>query len=158
MNLRWYTHDNKYRKPCKKDPQRHLLYSLERKFIGSCVFTKTEKKAILMVVRHACNKYKVRHPKVVFGRDKQRLFGYCDDEKLWLNTSFHGQNLVTALHELAHWIVEELEEDEYETHGPEFAAVYMHLLAAYKLLPEVAFRHFAEESGLKIADYQNPYI
>ena len=157
MISKWFTHPPPKLKPDQKhDPQRRRCYHMERKFDGGSCFTKTERGVLEDIVTHACRKYRVDRPKLVVGRSKEKTMGYADDEKIYLNSSFHGQNTMTLLHELAHWIVSQLF-DEYENHGSEFMCIYMHLLDAYRILPEFAFRRLCRESRLRIARLANPY-
>jgi predicted SprT family Zn-dependent metalloprotease len=130
---------------------------MEREFDGGSIFTRTDRTCLEDIVTHACRKYRVPRPRLVIGRDKDRFMGYADDKKIYLNADFHGQNTQTLLHELAHWIVDHLFE-KYETHGPEFTCVYMHLLNAYRVLPKFAFRKLCKDFGLKIARLKDPFL
>jgi hypothetical protein len=145
----------------KSDPQRHRLYRMERDFIGAFIDANTKRKTLEHIVTHACNKYKIRRPKLRVVKRPDRVFGWCTDEELYLNRDFHGNNIGTLLHELAHWVVDEVFDTAEEVngcHGPQFAAIYMHLLVGYKVLPEVAFRYLADEWQVAIDEsLKNPY-
>ena len=158
MISKWFTHPPPKLKPDQKhDPQRRRCYHMERKFDGGTIGTKTDRQTLQSIVTHACNKYKVEPPRLVVGRKKEKVIGYCDEDHIYLNSWFHGQNTHTLLHELAHWMVQSMF-DEYENHGPEFMAIYMHLLDAYRLLPEWAFKRYAREYKLKIARLPSPFV
>ena len=159
MISKWFTHPPPKLKPDQKhDPQRRRCYHMERKFDGGSIYTKTARHCLEAIVTHACNKFKVPRPKLVVGRRKEKFMGYCDEDRIYLNSWFHGDNTQTLLHEVAHWIVQhDFEEEDYENHGPEFMAVYMHLLDAYRILPAFAFRKFAREYELKIARLPSPF-
>lgn len=146
------------------DPQRRRMYRMEREFDGMTIGTTTDKKTLESIVQHACNKYRVPKPKFVVGRDKTDRMGYVDYDAgvLFLNARFYGQNTQVLLHELAHWMVDNLFEDTDQdeviyVHGAEFACIYMHMLNAYRVLPDFAFRHFAEKWKIQIADLKDPY-
>lgn len=154
---KWFTHPPPKLKPDQKfDPQRRRCYHFERKFDGGSIFSKTERGVLQDLVVHVCNKYKVERPRLVIGRSKEKMMGYTTSEKVYLNSSYHGQNTMTLLHELAHWVVDK-QFEEHDNHGPEFMCIYMQLLDAYRLLPEFAFRKLAGEAGLKIEKLANPY-
>lgn len=116
---------------------------------------------------HACKYYKIKPLKiVVFDKPGKREFGesvyYSTDEfetlfghVIRLNRGFHGANLVTLLHELAHYIVDDTYE-YHEDHGKKFAGVYMHLLAQYRVLPSACFRLLAKKWRVKIAGKFKP--
>lgn len=157
MISKWFTHPPPKLKPDqKRDPQRRRMYRMEREFDGASIFTRTERHCLEDVLTHACRKYSVPRARLVIGRSKERLMGYSDDEKVYLNAAFHGQNLQTLLHEIAHWITEHLFED-HDTHGAEFTAIYMQLLNGYRVLPEFAFRKLARQYKLKIAKLEDPF-
>lgn len=154
---KWFTHPPPKLKPDQKhDPQRRRCYHMERKFDGGSIFSRTDRKCLEDLVTHACRKYRVDRPTLVVGRSKEKLMGYADDEKIYLNAAFHGQNTMTLLHEIAHWVVDK-QFEEHHNHGPEFMCIYMQLLDAYRVLPAFAFRRLAKEAGLKIARLANPY-
>ena len=143
----FFTQRSGLKKKIKSDPQRHRVYRMERDFMGPCVEGSNKRKTLESVLTHACRKYAVDRPSLKIVRRCDRTFGWCEDHAIYLNRDFHGNNLMTLLHELAHWIVDQvLETDEIDSvHGGQFSAVYMHLLNAYRVMPEAGFRSLAEE-------------
>lgn len=96
------------------------------------MYTHTELPHMEAVLRHACKSHKVDTPELVVVSDEKRWFGESSETKITLNAAFHGDNLFTMLHELAHYIVWD---DDNEDHGPEWVWLYLQLLAQYKILP-----------------------
>jgi hypothetical protein len=74
-------------------------------------------------------------PKIVIVHKKKKPFGWSE-HKVYLNAEWHGDNMAVLLHELAHWIHDELG-DEGEPHGPEFMHIYIELLDQYKMMPRL---------------------
>ena len=62
---------------------------------------------------------------------------------------------MALLHELAHFLVDEFYTD-VEHHGPEYVAIYMHLLDRWKYLPNRCFRLLAKKHRLKIGRRYRP--
>ena len=81
--------------------------------------------------------------------------GLRSDFRVGLNRGFHGVNLITLLHELAHYIVDITYEGHHD-HGKEFVGVYMHLLDKYRIIPRDAFRVIAKRRRIKIANKFKP--
>lgn len=157
MISKWFTTRAPKLKPDQKfDPQRRRCYHMERRFDGLTIVCVTPRKHLEDIIKHACNKHKVPRPKLIVGRSRKKLLGYCSDEHIWLNASFYGKNIVTLLHELSHWIVEHQFED-YHDHGPEFMCIYGQMLDAYRILPLFAFRKLCKDLDIKIARLPSPY-
>ena len=149
MISHWYTHKiGPARKEKASDPQKQRVYRMEREWIGSAVDTTVPLDKLRAITKHACRAAGVRCPKVRVYRKKERIFGYCTDEAIMLNASFHGQNLAVLLHELAHWITDRKYPDA-TSHGPWFCTVYRQLLDDYRLLPAFAFDGLAEKWGVE---------
>lgn len=153
-------------KAVKSDPQRSRFYKMEREFVGSSIYHKVSRDDLESIMRHACAYYKIRAPKLVVYNDKDdRRFGesvsYSIDggpdfgHTLRLNRGFHGANVVTLMHELAHYIVDATYENHHG-HGKKFCGVYMHLLDKYRVLPAVAFRALAKKWRIEIAGKFKP--
>lgn len=133
------------------DPQRERLYSMEREIIGMAVHHGAKRSELLTVVEHACKYYGVPPPRLmVVNRPEQPVFGWTDTKKIVLNRGYHGANVPTLLHELAHWIVDSFDTSRIEAHRPQFVGVYMHLLEKYRLLPEAGFRSLAKKWKVRI--------
>ena len=115
-----------------------------------------------MLARHVCNYYGVPPVKVVvYNAPDERRFGEAIAEseddfetfssyKIRLNRGYHGANLTTLLHELAHYISDHYYE-HHRDHGRSFCGIYMHLLDKYRVLPAVAFRLLAKKWGVQIS-------
>lgn len=125
------------------DPQRKAIYNIERELIGTTIHTHCKREHLEAVMRHACQAYDVKIPRLVIIQKSQRIFGSCLDDRIELNAKFHGDNLHTLIHELAHWIADCLYKDAKESHGSEFVKIYSDLLDSYKLLPIDAFQVIA---------------
>jgi hypothetical protein len=102
---------------------------------------------------------------LVYNTPSERVFGqmvsYSDDggpeygHSIRLNRGFHGANLCTLAHELAHYICDDTY-DNHEAHGKQFVAIYMHLLDKYRILPSFAFRTLAKKHRVAIAGRFKP--
>lgn len=149
------------------DPQRSRLYKMEREFVGMAVSHRASNAHLQEISDHACTYYKIKPLKVVvYDKPSEHIFGesvyytHDDFETLFghvirLNRGFHGANLMTLLHELSHYIVDDTYEN-HEDHGKKFAGVYMHLLAKYRVLPSACFRLLAKKWRVKIAGKFKP--
>jgi hypothetical protein len=148
------------------DPQRVRFYKMEREFIGTVIYHKVGPRDLQTVADHACNYYRIKPIRiVVYDKPKERKFGesvcFSADGRpdfgfnIRLNRGFHGANIVTLLHELAHYIVDDTYEG-HDDHGEEFIGVYMHLLGKYRIIPSDAFRVIAKRHRIKIAGKFKP--
>ncbi len=153
----------KIRSP-KCDPQRGPLYKAEREFEGCSTQHVASRDYLRALMRRVCNYYCVDPPALKFvNRPEQREYAWVyfsansefEDSEIFLNRGFHGQNAMTLVHELAHHIVD-LHFDHHESHGPEFCAVYTHLLHKYNLIPQDAFRVVLKRWGVKIGNEYLP--
>jgi hypothetical protein len=149
----------------KNDPQRSCVYMLERELAGCSVYHAARRDDLLGVLEHACRYYKIAPPVLRIYRDnKSKEFGfhaYTLGEpprraSINLNAAYHGANLFTLLHELAHHIVDFTWSEQNGKHTPEFVGVFMHLLHKYKIMPEDAFRVVAARKKIQIADKYLP--
>lgn len=152
-----------------KDPQRSRFYKMEREFVGMSVNHAVPTEKLKEMARHACEYYGIKPIRViVYNKPSERRFGeqihfYDPNDNLtphWghairLNRGFHGANVATLLHELAHYIVEDTYEDHHD-HGKKFVGVYMHLMDKYRMIPSDAFRVVAKRYRIKIAGKFKP--
>lgn len=139
----------------KDDPQSHLVYKMEREFIGWSVLTQHDPEYLQCVMKNACRQWKVKPPLLtISSKPNDRVYGRCDDETIWLNSTktMPGNNLGTLLHELAHWITDKKYGEELPAHGKEFVYVYAKILAQYKLFPFDCFLHLCEKHGVEILE------
>lgn len=139
---------------------------MEREFIGSSVYHSVSRANLQLVADNACRYYGVAPIKIeVYDKPDDRIFGRfmyyahadgtIEPRKIRLNRGFHGANLCTLFHELAHYVTD-MRFGEGEGHGPRFAGIYMHLLDKYRVLPAVAFRALAEKWHVEIAGRFKP--
>ena len=134
------------------DPQRHRVYKLERELIGTSIDTHTPLAKLRAIAAHACSKNSVKRPTIAVVSKPIRVFGWCSNyTHIFLNKSFHGDNLGILLHELAHYIAWQKFPDA-ECHGPEFMAYYALLLDQYKLLPRDCMDVLAKRYGVVIGE------
>ena len=155
MISRFYTNKIKKAKPeTLIDPQKQRVYKMEREFIGTVLDTTVDPRVLTEILRHACRKAGVEAPVLIIYEDeKSRVFGYQTEKGIFLNESWHGVNLGVMLHELAHWISDELYDGKVPDHGEEFCAIYRHLLDQYKLLPAECFDLLAESWAVDVGSY-----
>lgn len=151
----------------KSDPQRSKFFGLEREFIGSSIYHKVARKDLQVLANHACSYYGVPTVVVVvYDNPKLKEFGesvvFSTDDwrtkfgrQIRLNRGYHGANLSTLLHELAHYI-SDVAYPGCESHGREFVGIYMHLLDKYRILPSVAFRALAKKWRVRIVGRFKP--
>lgn len=128
--------------------------------MGSSVYHNVTQKNLQIVADHACRYYRIAPVRVRVYHKEERVFGHwhyweysdgrIEPDEIALNRAFHGANLSTLLHELAHYITDDTFKG-HEGHGPEFCGVYMHLLDKYRLLPSIAFRALAGKWKVRIA-------
>lgn len=127
-----------------KDPQRHLLYSMEQEWLGTSIGCTTDRDVLLSVVRHACRKWNIPIP--ALGKEtRKKIYGSSDGYDIFLNQDYDGHNLPVLLHELAHHFTSFKYGDDVEEHGIEFCGVYRRLLDDYKVMPAIAFDELAIE-------------
>jgi len=135
-------------KEIKADPQRHLIYSMERTFVGSVVGSGTRLQVLEDVVAHACREWRVPAPTIGVEKRK-RVYGACTESEIRLNPDYDGMTMGVVLHELAHWITDrKYGHLDLEDHGEYFAGVYRYLLDRYNFFPSIAFDALAKQFGV----------
>lgn len=122
--------------PDRDDEQAHRVYRFEACFDGGTVGHVCDLKLLQDVVARACRTWKVKKPELlVVNKPKADWSGmHYDGDRIELNRGRNGQNLLTLLHELAHWIVDQ-KDYAVESHGPEFMWIYIELLDQFNVLP-----------------------
>lgn len=131
------------------------LYSLEEEFSGPCDHSTSTKMQLDSLTADVCLYYAVDPPNVrTINTRKNTCVGWWDGE-IVLNRAREGVNGMMLLHELAHFLVDEFYTG-VEHHGPEFVAIYMHLLCRWKYLPNRCFRMLAKKHRLKIGRRYRP--
>lgn len=139
---------------------------MEREFVGVSLHHTAEKRELEKYLRHACRYYKIKPPKLsIYDDPKDETFGYAESDihedgsrsntVIFLNRGYHGANLITLLHELAHYIADDTWPG-HSGHGPKFVAVYMHLLHKYRVIPRDAFRLIAKRRNIRIHNKFRP--
>jgi hypothetical protein len=132
------------------DPQRDLVYAMEKlHFAGHCRHV-LPRKMIKRWVRRVCRTYRIPQPKLAIKEPTVRgRSAECDEVGVTLHPKW-GCNGLTLLHELAHWIV--FNRHPYATdHGPTFMRVYGELLDTMRLVPFAGFRAVCVRHGIKVA-------
>ena len=128
--------------PPKDDPQRDALYWLESQFNGWWGFVRSPRSSLLYLTADVCKYYKVTPPTVVLSRKKSSVDGDYLHGVVTLYAG-KGDNPGILMHELAHHLVDEVMA-EVQPHGPEFTAIYMHLLDRWNFIPHEEFRRLAK--------------
>lgn len=138
---------------------------MEREFAGVTVHHEVPEAELETVMKHVCRYYRIRPPRFcVYNDPNDKTFGESVSDmvdgartnpKIRLNRGFHGANLMTLLHELAHYIAD-YTWPGHEGHTPKFVAIYMHLLDKYRVIPSDAFRLVAKRRNVKIAGRFKP--
>jgi len=145
MISRYYVGPPKKHRPVVHDPQRHLVYRMERDIIGWAINTTTDIDSLQDIADHACREHGVSEVEInTINKPDYPVFGYAD-HAIYLNAGYNGQNVGTLLHELAHWIVFEQNPKVTEHHGKEFIRVYGDLLDRYKMMPKHLFYKLCDQ-------------
>lgn len=138
----------------KADPQQADVYWLEAEFNGWWRMVRSTRSDLLDLTTAVCKYYGVDEPKVTLSRKEAKHDGdYLHSE---ITLYKHGQNPGVLIHELAHHITDWLYLD-VENHGPEFVAIYMHLLDKWCFLPNEEFRRLAKKYKVKIGRRYRPH-
>jgi predicted SprT family Zn-dependent metalloprotease len=126
---------------------------MEREIVGNSINQRMPVARLQEVADHACRKYRAPYVFVEVEPIKGKVFGeaYQADARIALNSSYHGDNLGVLLHELAHWLTDNLYAD-VQSHGPTFMRVYSELLEQYKILPRDCLAVLAERYGVEIGE------
>jgi predicted SprT family Zn-dependent metalloprotease len=133
------------------DPQRERVYCMEREFIGQAVGHSTPRAHLEEIIRDACRRFGVDEPALRIVNKPERVYArYFDDESIRLNRGFHGDNVSTLLHELAHHLTWKLAPTAQD-HGAEWCAIYRRLLHLYRMMPRAGFDALARKYRLRVA-------
>jgi hypothetical protein len=131
------------------------LYALEEEFSGHCDHSTATKHTLDAIAIAVCSYYGTDVPNIRFINSRRNTHAAWYDGEIVLNRAREGANGMSLLHELAHFLVDEFYTD-VEHHGPEFVAIYMHLLDRWKYLPNGCFRMLAKKHRLKIGRRYRP--
>jgi len=138
----------KPKQACKSDPQRHLVYWMERKIAGWAIYQHADVEDLQRIADYVCRRYKVKRVSVVIeNKGDQRVFGWHVDNGIHLNADFHGDNTAVLVHELAHYIADQVLPSD-ESHGKEFVTIYGELLDMLNLFPLKLFFIMCDDHGV----------
>jgi hypothetical protein len=107
------------------------------------------------LAKEVCDYYGIHPPRIVFSRKESKHDGDYDYGEITLYLNRRGNNPGVCIHELAHHVTDELY-DQTEHHGPEFMAIYMHLLDTWCFIPNEEFRRLAKKYKLRIGRRYRP--
>lgn len=144
--------------PPKSDPQRDNVYWFEAEINGWWCFSSATTKELQSLLIMICKYYGVDVPRFRVIRNRESSdAGWWDHDRdeIVLNRYREGANAGVLVHETAHYLVDCFYTD-VESHGPEFVAIYMHLLDNYRLLPNKCFRLLAKRYRLRIGRKYRP--
>ena len=140
----------------KSDPQREKVYDLQAEFAGAWGVDRGSRATLQTYLAKVARYYRLNPPSLVIS---DRPTTYAGEyaaaewdragERIILFRKGHGDNFQCLLHEFAHYVIDQYY-DGAEDHGPEWVAVYMHLLDKYSILPHECFRLLAKKYRVKI--------
>jgi predicted SprT family Zn-dependent metalloprotease len=133
----------------------NAIYALEDGVSGHCAHTTGTRCQLESLAAEVCAYYGTSVPNIRFINTRRNTHIAWFDHEIVLNRAREGANGITLLHELSHFLTAEFYTD-VEHHGPEFAAIYMHLLDRWKYLPNRCFRLLAKQHRLKIGRRYRP--
>lgn len=142
----------------KRDPQRDGVYSIESGFNGAWKFCRTSRADLAGLLACVGRYYRLDPPKLkVVQRIPGGHAGQYGEDEIELSRDGEGTNPMVLLHECGHWLVDELYEGkDVEDHGPEFAAILMHLYDKFSIIPNECFRMLAKKYKVKLARRYRP--
>lgn len=143
----------------KSDPQRDYLYWLEAEINGWWAHSSATTKELESLLLLICKYYKVEPPKLKVIRNKRvSEAGHYDwhEDLITLNRSREGANAMVLCHEASHYLTDCFYTDVTH-HGPEFVAIYMHVLDHFAFLPHECFRLLAKKHRVKIGRRFRPH-
>jgi hypothetical protein len=138
MSVHYLTKHPFTHKPDPEDPQAHRVYRMEACIDGGTVSHTAPQEFLSKVAAKAARTWKVKKPKIHYVNLPRAYWNgeHDSDVGITLNRGRHGQNLMTLLHEMAHWIVGQ-KDYAVESHGPEFMWIYIELMEQFNLMPRV---------------------
>ena len=131
------------------------VYALEGGIAGHCARSTSTRKQLEWLADEVCQYYGVAVPNIRFINTKRDMHSGWFDHEIVLNRAREGANGLALLHELTHYLVDEFYTG-VEHHGPEYVAIYMHLLDRWNYLPNGCFRMLAKQHRLKIGRRYRP--
>lgn len=131
------------------------LYALEDAISGHCAHAIATKHVLESLALDVCLYYAVDVVNIRFINTRRNTHVAWFDTEIVLNRAREGANGMTLLHELAHFLTDEFYTG-VEHHGPEYCAIYMHLLDRWNYLPNRCFRLLAKQHRLMIGRRYRP--
>lgn len=143
----------KVRPGLEEDPQRDLVYAVEKIHLaGHCRHTMA-RKHIRKWTRSVCRAYGVPMPKLSFGKVDRGFSAHYDHENATVRLDPKwGCNGLTLLHELAHLICY-THYPRAQDHGAAFCRVYGELLDRNRLVPFAGWKALCARHGVKVLRY-----
>lgn len=137
MTIHYLTKRPQTHAPDPEDTQAHRLYRLEATIDGPSVGSIQDPEFLQQVANKGARTWRVKPPTIQcvdMPRADWSGLEITEDRKIVLNRGRHGQNLLTLLHELAHYVVG-VRGYAVESHGPEFMWIYIELLEQFNVMP-----------------------
>jgi hypothetical protein len=140
------------------DPQRERVYQIEEAFSGAWVHARTPRSNLLDLLDDVGKYYQLTPPRLkVVKRLSGGSSGCYGQGVIELSRAGSGTNPMVLLHETAHWLIDELFEDEtIEDHGPEFVILLIHLFDTYQIIPAAWYRQEAKRLGVRVGRRYRP--
>lgn len=133
------------------DPQKHLVYAMERSIAGWAIYAHVELDDLQRIANYVCRRFKIKPVGIAIEHlGKTDTFGWCADYTIHLNADFYGDNTSVLAHELAHYVTDNLEGD-VDAHGPEFMGYYAEILDMLNLFPWTQFVALCDEWGVEVS-------
>lgn len=144
--------------PPQSDPQRDGIYYIEGEFAGAWKYCRTSRADLIGLLACVGRYYRLDPPRLkIVQRIPGGHAGQYGEDEIELARTGEGTNPMVLLHECAHWLVDELYEGkEVEDHGPEFAAILMHLYDKFSIIPNECFRMLAKKNKVRMARRYRP--
>lgn len=147
---RWWVKDHSVYAPEEDDPQSHKVYRLEREIKGWHKWVVVDESYLNEVAKDACKKFAIKNiPEITVVNKRTVDIGWCGPDGIFLNQYRDGANVPVLLHELAHWITDELYSDDLEGHSPEWAWCYIELLDHFRFLPRWLATQLFDSFGVR---------
>ena len=153
--VKWWRQDHALYKPDSPDltgdPAALRVYRMERDWVGWHKNTTVDESYLNEMALDACKTFRVKVMPEIYVVNKRTVdIGWCTAEGIFLNRYKDGANYAILIHEVAHWIADDLYgADEIEGHGPEWAFVYIELLDRYKFLPRWLSTQMFDKYGIE---------
>ena len=115
------------------------VYRMERDIAGWHNNSVTPESDLIEMAVDACKHFRVKDVPEIYIVSKRIVdIGWCTIDGIYLNTKQDGQNYQVLIHEVAHWICDDLYPEIAKSdvsHPPEWCFIYIELLDRYKFLP-----------------------